>query len=109
MTFDEIHRVIKKGDLYLLSKGLEDGLSPNLSNKYSWTLLMLAAMEGNSSIGRLLIEKGADLNCRNPFGDTALSCSTDRPYFVCPIIADKRSIIGLSSARQLFGHLSELG
>jgi ankyrin repeat protein len=73
MTFDEIHRVIKKGDLGLLRNELEDGLSPNLSNRYSWTLLMLAAMEGSSNIGRLLIEKGADLNCRNQFGDTALS------------------------------------
>jgi ankyrin repeat protein len=76
MIFDEIHRVIKKGDLDLLRNELEGGLSPNLPNRYSWTLLMLAAIEGDSSIGRLLIEKGAELNCRNQFGETALSLAT---------------------------------
>lgn len=34
---------------------------------------MLAAMKGNSKIGKLLIDKGADLNKRNTHRDTALS------------------------------------
>jgi ankyrin repeat protein len=73
MTFDEAHRGIKRGNLSLLRKELEVGLNPNLSNRYSWTILMLAALAGNTRIGELLIEKGADLNLRNKFGDTALS------------------------------------
>jgi ankyrin repeat protein len=73
MTFDEVSKVIKKGDIVRLRRELEDGLSPNLCNEYSWTLLMAAAMEGNTSIGMLLIEKGADLDSRNKFRDTALS------------------------------------
>src|ERR1035441_7499855 len=73
MTFDEANKVIKKGDLIGLRNELEGGLDPNLCNQYSWTLLMVAAMEGNTSIGRLLIEKGADLARRNKFRDTPLS------------------------------------
>jgi ankyrin repeat protein len=57
MTFEEAHRVIKKGDLARLRKELDDGLNPNLANQRFWTLLMLAAMEGDTSIGALLLEK----------------------------------------------------
>ena len=84
MTFDEATRVIKRGDTVHLRKELEEGLGPNLSNHYAWTLLMLAAMEGDTSIGRLLIEKGADLDRRNNHRDTALSLAahTGHPSFV---------------------------
>jgi ankyrin repeat protein len=73
MTFDEAHRELKRGNLGLLRKELENGLNPNLSNRYSWTILMLAALAGNTRIGELLIENGADLDVRNRFGETALS------------------------------------
>jgi ankyrin repeat protein len=76
MTFDEVDKLIKKGEIIRLRRELEDGLSPNLCNKYSWTLLMAAALVGNTSIGRLLIEKGADLDSRNKFRDTALSLAS---------------------------------
>jgi ankyrin repeat protein len=73
MTFDEVSKLIKKGDIIQLRKELQDGLSPNIANQYSWTLLMIAALEGNTSIGSLLIESGAELDRRNKFHDTALS------------------------------------
>src|SRR5580692_9299757 len=73
MTFDEASKLIKKGDIIRLRKELQDGLSPNMANQYSWTLLMIAALEGNTSIGSLLIESGAELDRRNDFGETALS------------------------------------
>jgi ankyrin repeat protein len=84
MNFDEVHRLIKRGDLPRLRTELDGGLSPNFCNQYSWTLLMLAAMEGDTSIGRLLIEKGADLDRRNNHRDTALSLAahTGHPLFV---------------------------
>jgi uncharacterized protein len=84
MTFDEVNRVIKRGDLSLLRSELDGGLNPNLCNQYSWTLLMIAAMEGDTSIGRLLIEQGADLDRRNNHRDTALSLAahTGHPSFV---------------------------
>ena len=73
MTYIEASKVIKKGDIIHLRKELDNGLNPNLCNQYSWTLLMAAALEGNTSVGLLLIEKGADLDSRNKFRDTALS------------------------------------
>ena len=80
MTFDEAHRIIKKGDLTSLRHSLDGGLSPNLANQFSWTLLMLAAIEGNTSIGELLISKGAALDTTNDFGETALSLAAHRGH-----------------------------
>lgn len=73
MTHDEAHRLIKKGDLVSLRHELDGGMSPDLSNKFSWTLLMLAALEGNTAVGELLISRGASINKTNDFGETALS------------------------------------
>jgi len=76
MTFDEASKLIKKGDIIRLRKELQDKLNPNTANQYSWTLLMIAALEGNTSIGSLLIESGAELDRRNKFHETALSLAT---------------------------------
>ena len=73
MTYDEAHRLIKKGDLVSLRHELDGGMSPDLSNQFSWTLLMLAALEGKVAIGELLISKGAAIDKTNDFGETALS------------------------------------
>jgi ankyrin repeat protein len=73
MTFDEAHRCIKRGDVLSLSRALDDGLDPNLANRFAWTLLMLAAMKGNTRIGEVLFAKGAKINAANDVGDTALS------------------------------------
>jgi ankyrin repeat protein len=84
VTFDEADKAIKKGDLLRIRRELERGLDPNLSNRFSWTLLMAAAMHGNASIGNLLLDHGADPDKRNHFGDTALSLAahTGHPSFV---------------------------
>jgi ankyrin repeat protein len=84
MTFDEAHCAIKKGDLACLRKALDDGLDPNLANQNSWNLLMLAAVEGNTSVGSLLFERGADLDSRNKSRGTALSLAAHKghPSFV---------------------------
>lgn len=94
MTFDEAHRVIKRGDISLLRSELEGGLSPNLCSRYSWTLLMLAAMDGNISIGRLLIASGAELGTRNNCRDTALSLAahTGHSSFVELLLASGASL-----------------
>ena len=73
MTFNGTHRLIKKADLFALRRELDAGLDPNLSNKFSWSLLMLAALEGDTSIGELLISRGASLGATNDVGETALS------------------------------------
>jgi ankyrin repeat protein len=48
-------------------------MNPNLSNRFAWTLLMLAALEGNLKIGELLISRGADVTATNKFGETPLT------------------------------------
>jgi ankyrin repeat protein len=73
MTFDEAHRLIKNGDLVSLRHELDAGTSANVVNQFSWTLLMLTAIEGNTTIGELLISRGATIDKTNDFGETALS------------------------------------
>ena len=73
MTYEEAHRAIKRGDVVRLRSELEGGLNPTLSNRLGSTLLILAAIYGDTQIGRLLIEKGADIDRRGNQGWTALS------------------------------------
>ena len=74
MTYEAVQKAIKRGDIEALRSALEGGLDPNLANKYGWTILILAAGKGNSKIGKLLIDAGADLNKRTVnCGVTALS------------------------------------
>jgi uncharacterized protein len=73
MTFDGLQKLIKKGDFISLRQQLDEGTSAKLSNQFSWTLLMLAANEGNLPMTELLISRGADVNAVNDYGETALS------------------------------------
>jgi ankyrin repeat protein len=73
VTFEELHRRIKSADIVALRHELEQGLDPNFSNRFGWSVLMLAALEGTVHIGELLISKGADPDRTNNFGETALS------------------------------------
>jgi ankyrin repeat protein len=96
MTFDEASKLIKRGDMVGLRHELETGLSANLCNKNSWTLLMIAALEGNTAIGTLLIETGADLDQRNKFRETALSLAahSGHPSFVQLLLKRGASLEG---------------
>jgi ankyrin repeat protein len=80
MNFDQAHRVIKKGDILAIRQAVQDGLSPNLSNNYSWTLLMLAAFEGNTAITEFLVAQEADIHAVNNFGETALSLAAHKGH-----------------------------
>jgi|GEM_PF-1689544 len=73
MTFDEVHRVIKHGQIQALEEVIPSVLSPNTTNQFGWTLLMAAALEGNTKIGFFLMEHGADVAALNHFGESALS------------------------------------
>ena len=73
MTFMDAIRVIKKGDIVRLRHDLDEGLDPNFANEVGSTLLILAAINGNTSIGRLLIEAGADLDRQTNLRNCALS------------------------------------
>jgi ankyrin repeat protein len=80
MNFHQAHKLIKKGDILALRNALQEGLNPNLSNKYFWSLLMLAALEGNAAISELLVAHGADINAVNNFGETALSIAAHKGH-----------------------------
>lgn len=75
MKFDEAHRAIKRGQIDKLEKAIRADLNVNSPNPSGWTLLMLAALEGNVRIGTLLLDFGADVTARNNFGESALSCA----------------------------------
>lgn len=88
MTFDEAHRAIKTGDLARLRKELDNGLNPNLANQNFWTLLMLAAVEGNTSIGRLFIQQGADFGqSKQRSSNSSFARCTHGPPFIRQTLA----------------------
>jgi hypothetical protein len=80
MTYRGAQNLIKRGDEAGLRAALDTGLDPNLANQNGWTLLMLAAVEGDVPIGRLLIERGVGINARNNKDDSALTLATHRGH-----------------------------
>jgi ankyrin repeat protein len=84
MAFLEAIRLIKKGDVIELRHALDGGLDPNYSNDIGTTLLMLAAMEGNTAMGGVLIDMGAEPDRENNMHDCALSLAARfaHPQFV---------------------------
>jgi len=80
MTFDEAHVAIKRGQTSLLEEAFAAALSVNASNRFGWTLLMIAALKGDTTIGTLLLERGADVAPLNNFGESALSLAAHRGH-----------------------------
>lgn len=78
ISYRAAQTLIKRGDHPALAAALKDGLDPNLTNENGWSLLMLAAVEGNAPVGRLLIDKGANLVAINLKGQTPASIAEQR-------------------------------
>ena len=95
MTFDGSTQVSQEGETASLRHELDAGLSPDLSNQFSWTLLMLSASEGNPADWRTSDFQGADTDKANDFGDTA------------PSLAGAPAILSLSSFRLPMGPQEE--
>jgi len=80
MTYRAAQNLIKRGDEPALRAALSTGLDPNVANQNGWSLLMLAAVEGNVPVGRALLEHGANPALTNNKSDTALTLATHRGY-----------------------------
>ncbi len=93
ISYRAAQTLIKRGDEPALRAALDDGLDPNLANENGWTLLMLAAVEGATPLGRLLLERNADPARQNAKGDTALHIATNRGYTLfTDVLGESRSV-----------------
>ncbi len=104
MTFDQAHRAIKRGQIATLKEAIPAELNPNAANRFGWTLLMLAALEGNTKIGAMLIERGAGVAPLNDFGESALSLAAHKGHL--PFVKLLRSH-GASGDVRPHGHALE--
>lgn len=80
ITYRGAQNLIKRGDEAGLRVALEQGLDANLVNQNGWSLLMLAAVEGDVPVGRLLLEHGANKELLNNKGEAALMLAQHRGY-----------------------------
>jgi len=80
ISYRASQNIIKRGDDGALRKALNERLDPNLTNPNGWSLLMLAAVEGNVVLGRTLLEKGASSTTANSKGETAQSIAASRGH-----------------------------
>jgi ankyrin repeat protein len=80
ISYRAAQTLIKRGDEPALRAALDQHLDPNLTNPNGWSLLMLAAVEGDVPVGRLLLERGANATTPNSKGETPLSIATHRGY-----------------------------
>ena len=80
ISYRAVQTLIKRGDEPALRAALDAHLDPNLANHKGWSLLMLAAVEGDVPIGRLLIERGAIVTAKNDKDETALGIATNRRH-----------------------------
>jgi len=72
-AFEEMHRLIKRGDRIGVRSWLSEGGDASLRNRFGWSLLMLAALHGRTDVVEDLLKTGADADVANNFGDTASS------------------------------------
>jgi len=72
-TFEQLHRLIKKGNLIAVRELIASGVDADIRNRFGWTPLMLAASEGHAPMVSLLLSAGADVQATNDFGASALA------------------------------------
>ncbi len=80
LSYRAAQNLIKRDDEPALHTALDTGLDANLANQNGWTLLMLAALEGSVTLGKLLLGKGAEIDAKNQHGETALSLAAQKGH-----------------------------
>jgi ankyrin repeat protein len=78
LTYRAAQNLIKRGDATALRAALE--LGPNAVNQNGWSLLMLAAVEGDLPVARALLDHGADPALQNNKSETALTLAFHRGF-----------------------------
>jgi ankyrin repeat protein len=71
-TLDDLLRAVQTNDLVEVRALIERGFDPSSVDARGNTLLMQAAWEGNADMAKLLLDKRARINLRNPAGETAI-------------------------------------
>ena len=87
-----------------LKEAIPSAISANAANRFGWTLLMVAAGEGNTKIGTLLIKLGADVAVLNNFGESALPLAAHKGHLPFAKLLKSN---GASSDIRLHGHSLE--
>jgi len=59
------------GDVSAVIKFIKDGVSPNLTDRFGWTLLMIASAAGHAQIVQILLDAGASLDVCDKSGKNA--------------------------------------
>ncbi|CAH1253040.1 DAPK1 [Branchiostoma lanceolatum] len=75
MDENEFWRAVKRGDVQTVRRGLQAGVDVNQSLQgytYGETALHWVSVFGNTEMGKLLIQRGADVEARDKYGNTAL-------------------------------------
>lgn len=71
-SYDDLFTAVQIGDLGQVSSLLRRGIEPDTTDPAGFSLLMVAAVNGQASMADLLLRSGAHLNMKNRQGDTAL-------------------------------------
>ena len=80
ISYRAAQNLIKREEEPALHAALDSGLDANLANHNGWTLLMLVALGGSVTLGKLLLGKGAQLDTRNQHDETALSLAAQKGH-----------------------------
>ncbi|MDB5827850.1 MAG: hypothetical protein JWQ73_2070 [Variovorax sp.] len=76
----EVFQLARAGDALTLSRLLQKGLPPNMSNHKGDTLLMLAAYHGQVEATKVLLEAGAEPDRYNDMAQTPLGGAAFKGY-----------------------------
>ena len=68
----DYHEIARRGDLPVMETFLQAGLDPDLQDTRGYSLLMIAAYNGQRTMTELLLERGADPNLPDPSGNSPL-------------------------------------
>ncbi|KZV36437.1 ankyrin repeat and protein kinase domain-containing protein 1-like [Dorcoceras hygrometricum] len=74
---DNLCSAVRKGELRMILRLLENGASIHGRDQNGWTALHRASFKGRIDVTRVLIEKGIDVNAKDEDGYTALHCAVE--------------------------------